>query len=82
MLRGYADRSTTSYCIQFIVLIGWFLSFSVIVFIPLDIYLEEKKKDFPDSYKQDDQEEKILFNYWKISYWSSYFLNWIIIPLL
>ena len=82
LLRGYADRQTTSYFIQFTVLIGWFLSFSVIVFIPLDIYVNEKEKEYPDSKQQDDLEESYLLSYWKISYWSSYFLNWIVIPLL
>lgn len=43
LLRGYTDRKQTSIFIQIVVVIGWFLSFSIIVFIPLDIYLNEEQ---------------------------------------
>ena len=61
------------------VLIGWFLSFSVIVFIPLDVYLNQKSDAKIGDF--DTKEESYLLGWWKFSYWSSYFLNWLVIPL-
>ena len=63
-------------------LIGWFMSFSVIVFIPLDIYLNEKYSDIDQATGTTKDEDAILLDYWSISYWSSYILNWVVIPLL
>jgi hypothetical protein len=42
LLWGYADKKRSNYFVQFVTFIGWFLSFSLIVFIPLDIYLSHK----------------------------------------
>lgn len=80
MLWGYTDRKHTPILIQFIVAVAWFLSFSVIVFIPLDIYLNEKYKSFDDMAK--DREYAMLYDWWASSYWGSYVLNWVVIPLL
>ena len=62
-----------------IVLAGWFMSFSIIVFIPLDIYLNQK-------YLQVDPRtgntNGMLYDWWLSSYWSSYLINWLVIPIL
>jgi len=42
LLWGYADKKRSNHFIQIVTFIGWFLSFSLIVFIPLDIYLSHK----------------------------------------
>lgn len=63
-----------------IVAIAWFLSFSVIVFIPLDIYLNEKYKSFDA--EATNRGYALLYDWWAGSYWGSYFLNWVVIPLL
>ena len=39
LLWGYADRKRTPIFFCLVVLVAWFFSFSVIVFIPLDIFL-------------------------------------------
>ena len=39
MLWGYVDRKNTPCGISLIVLLCWFVSLSLLVFIPLDIYL-------------------------------------------
>ena len=39
LLWGYADKKRTSVCIRLLALVGWFLSFALVVFLPLDIYM-------------------------------------------
>jgi hypothetical protein len=58
------------------------MSFCVIVFIPLDIYLNEKYTDISLAKGKDKEEDHLLLEWWSISYWSSYILNWIIFPIL
>ena len=48
LMRGYTDKKHTSMFIRVTVVIMWWLSFSPIIFIPLDIYLNELEKEFPD----------------------------------
>ena len=55
------------------------MSFSVIVFIPLDIYLNE---EYTNVDEDTGLERAFLYDWWAISYWSSYLLNWVLIPLL
>ena len=80
MVRGYADPKQTPLIVYIIVIGGWFISFSVLVFIPLDIYLTEKYEWAKDDSAPGDGH--ILFDYWAISYWSSYLFNWLIIPII
>jgi len=68
--------------IRFTVIIGWFVSFCVIVFIPLDIYLNAKYTDIGQARGKDKEEDFLLLQWWSMSYWSAYILNWIIFPLL
>ena len=70
MLWGYVDRKNTPWVISIIVLVCWFVSLSLLVFIPLDIYLNL------------DETEDTLLTYWKITYWGSNFFCWLILPLL
>ena len=42
LLCGYADKKRSNYFVKILTLIGWFLTLSLIVFIPLDIYLSNK----------------------------------------
>ena len=39
LVRKYADLNRTPYVVMLMTVIGWFMGFSMIVFIPLDIYL-------------------------------------------
>ena len=83
LLWGYANRKQNNMCYIFVVVVGWFMSFSVIVFIPLDIYLNSKYTNFEDEATGTTAtEDALLLDYWIASYWSSNFLNWIVIPLL
>jgi len=58
------------------------MSFCVIIFIPLDIYLNQKYSNVDEATGKDKEEDALLLDWWKISYWSSYMLNWIVIPLV
>ena len=42
MICGYVDKKRTGWFTTIIVFLSWYISFSVIVFIPLDIYLSSK----------------------------------------
>ena len=53
------------------------MSFSIIIFIPLDIYISADPSQVDDSNK----EKGYLLNFWLLTYWSSYVLNWLFIPL-
>lgn len=44
LLLGYRDKKRTPCSMQMATLFGWFLSFSLIVFIPLDVYLSHKQE--------------------------------------
>ena len=39
LLWGYADKKRTSICMKVLTVLGWFLSFALVVFLPLDIYI-------------------------------------------
>lgn len=39
LIRRYVDRKRTSCWVTLLAYVGWFLGFSMIIFIPLDIYL-------------------------------------------
>jgi len=77
VLHGFTDHKRSSLTTQVIILISWFLSFSIIVFIPLDLYLTHYDVKYYPTASTDGQ----LFYWWTISYWSSYIINWFVIPL-
>ena len=70
MIWGYVDRKNTPYVISIIVLLCWFVSLSLLVFIPLDIYLNLGTT------------EDTLLTYWTLTYWGSNFFCWLVLPLL
>ena len=39
LVRSYASHERTSLYVQILTMIGWFLGFATIIFIPLDIYV-------------------------------------------
>ena len=51
---GYADRKRTPLCFGLVIILAWFFSFSVIVFIPLDIFLSN----------QGDSDQTPMLVYW------------------
>lgn len=64
--------------VSLITLVMWSISFAGIVFIPLDIYLSRRGEETSDIHT----EEHYLYSYWALSYWLSYFFNWIVIPII
>lgn len=50
--------------------IGWFMGFSMIIFVPLDLYTTFK----------DNKPSDWLVWWWEIFYWSSFVLNYTIFP--
>jgi len=87
ILNYYGDRKSSPWYVILSIIIGWFLSFSIILVLPLDITSsiyrglsdEEKlKTDPPIGY----QSEEFFTIFWNIVYWISYVLTWLALPLL
>ena len=81
LLRGYADRKRTSIFIRVLTFVGWFLSFSLVVFLPLDIYMA-KKMSLDVATENDVSREPYLFDWWAFTYWIGNMLSYFVIPLV
>ena len=80
LLWGYADKKRTSLCMKLLTLVGWFLSFALVVFLPLDIYITR----MPASTGPSDQgaDGSVLYSWWAFSYWTGNILGFFVIPLV
>jgi len=83
----YGDRKTSPWYVRLSVTIGLFFPFSIVLVLPLDITSsiyrdlseEEKLKvEPPIGY----QSEEFFIIFWNITYWISYALTWLCLPLL
>jgi len=69
------------------VILGWFLSFSLIYLIPIDITSTQKEECTDDS-STDCAElivylpENVRLALWRVIYWTNFFLIWLIYPVL
>lgn len=80
LLWGYADKKRTSLCMKLLTLVGWFLSFALVVFLPLDIYMT--KQADPGTDDPASGEEYVLLSWWAFSYWTGNILGFFVIPLV
>ncbi len=71
ILRYMADRTRTPFICQIFTFIGWFIGFSMVFLIPLDIYT---------TIDNGDVAEPSLIWIWYVYYWASFALNWTLFP--
>ena len=90
LLWGYADKKRTSILMKILTVAGWFLSFALVVFLPVDIYLTKARAsisnknmspDDPDS-TEGEPKDYALIGWWALSYWLGNILGFFIIPLV
>ena len=90
LLRGYADKKRTSLCIKMLTLIMWFLSFSLVVFVPVDVFMSNNMKQFQsdtsspsssDDPAASDPSNSYMFEWWAFTYWTGNILGYFVIPL-
>ena len=72
LIRKYADLKRTNNFSVAMTSISWFLAFSIIFFIPLDIYLTSAKQETSE----------FLVGWWYFYYWTSFFLSMVLLPIL
>ena len=81
LLWGYAERKRTSIFVYLLTLVGWFLSFQLVVFIPLDIFIVRNMESNQSADSDVDQEPK-MHAWWAFTYWIGNALSFFIIPLV
>lgn len=74
LVKFYAHKNTNWYVITF-VFIGWFLAFSVIILIPVDVHASISENLSSD-------ERDIASITWHIVYWIVFCLCWVILPVI
>lgn len=80
LLWGYADKKRTTICMRFLTVVGWFLSFALVVFLPLDIYIT--RMPVGPSGQAESADESVLYSWWALSYWTGNMLGFFVIPLV
>jgi len=87
IVNYYGNRKTSPWYLRLLVTIGVFFPFSIVLILPLDISssiyrnLSEEEKLItkpPIGY----QSEEFFTFFWNITYWTSYALTWLFLPLL
>lgn len=71
LLRHFADRKKSPFICQAMTFLGWWLGFSMVLLIPLDIFTTLRNGDVADG---------ALIWIWYVYYWGSFGLNWTILP--
>mmetsp|Transcript_29840 Transcript_29840/g.40335 ORF Transcript_29840/g.40335 Transcript_29840/m.40335 type:complete len:175 (-) Transcript_29840:645-1169(-) len=69
LLYRYKDEKTPLYVLV-MTGVGWFLAFSVILFIPIDVFMTTTEGEASQG----------LTIWWYINYWCAFTLNWVINP--
>ena len=70
LLCKYADRKRTPAFVYFVVGLGWFMGFSMLFIIPIDIYYSITTQSVDQN----------LVWYFRVFYWGSTILNWCVLP--
>eukprot|EP00033_Pygsuia_biforma_P003107 GCRY01003414.1.p1 GENE.GCRY01003414.1~~GCRY01003414.1.p1 ORF type:complete len:595 (+),score=155.52 GCRY01003414.1:176-1960(+) len=82
LYNRYADIRRVHFTYTISVILGWFLSFSVIILVPFDLAQTFNERCVAETCHTSilmSKDNLILF--WKLLYWASFFLCWLIIPL-
>lgn len=85
-LYKYAHHSTPV-LVQIATFIGWFMGFSIIAILPLDILIttqSEKLLSDNDLITNDEREVamRALTMIWGVFYWTAFVLCWAVLPLM
>lgn len=72
LVYKYADTKRTNWFSLVITAVSWFLAFSMIFFIPLDIY----------STSTNGEANNFLIFWWYFYYWTSFVLSVLVLPVL
>uniref|UniRef100_A0A0N5BUF0 LMBR1 domain-containing protein 2 n=1 Tax=Strongyloides papillosus TaxID=174720 RepID=A0A0N5BUF0_STREA len=93
LLNKYGNLKKQHKFVLLLTFIGWYCSFIIIFILPLDIGITFYHKcvseaisvnltkdicELPKGFVNED----VLYNLWRIVYWTSQFLTWIILPLM
>lgn len=90
ILNRYSNPRRTQYFVSFIVWFGWFFSFAIVFFVPMDIAASrhEACHTLIDSEKPSDCQEPVveletrgMEIVWIILYWTIYILCWVVYPI-
>lgn len=71
VVRRYADKERTPIACMILAYVGFFLAFSIAVFVPLDIYTTIQMGHYAE----------LLIIWWSIFCYSSFVLNYLIFPI-
>jgi hypothetical protein len=97
VLDHYGNRKRTSWYIALTAFISWSFPFSIILMLPLDIAstgwrnrclnqngteIILNNSTLPCHEPALYLEEPFLLGFWKALYWSTFYLTWVIIPVL
>uniref|UniRef100_A0A0K0EG52 LMBR1 domain-containing protein 2 n=1 Tax=Strongyloides stercoralis TaxID=6248 RepID=A0A0K0EG52_STRER len=93
LLNKYSNWKKQHKIVLLLTFIGWYTSFIIIFILPLDVgitfyhkcisealshNLTKDNCELPKGFVNDD----VLYNLWRIVYWTSQFLTWIILPIM
>uniref|UniRef100_A0A0N4ZBT2 LMBR1 domain-containing protein 2 n=1 Tax=Parastrongyloides trichosuri TaxID=131310 RepID=A0A0N4ZBT2_PARTI len=93
LLNRYGNWRKQHKIVILLTFIGWYTSFIIIFILPLDVGITFYHKCVSEAVTNNRTQENcelpkgfvndnILYNLWRIVYWSSQFLTWILLPLM
>ena len=75
-------RKGTNKLVTLISIITWFLDFYMVILLPYDICITNKQKRKQDLTQAEHDTSEIIKISYQVTYWMTFFLTWLIIPLL
>ena len=75
-------RKGTNKLVTLISIITWFFDFYMVILLPYDICITNKQKRKEDLTQADQDTIEIIKKSYQITYWMTFFITWLIIPLL
>ena len=75
-------RKGTNKLVTLITIITWFFDFFMVVLLPYDICITNKQKRNETLTEVEEKTSDIIKISYQVAYWMTFFLGWIIIPLL
>ena len=75
-------RKGTNKLVTIISLITWFLNFYMVVLLPYDICITNKQKRNQNLTEAELKTSKAIEISYQIIYWTTFFIAWVVIPLL
>ena len=75
-------RKGTNKLVTLISIITWFFDFYMVILLPYDICITNKQKRKEDLTQADQDTIEIIKISYQVTYWMTFFITWLIIPLL